>query len=776
MVVLTLFMCMSKQFNKFEELKKRIADNNKYEILKQNLAISFCCSSDGCSDWVKKDQKDGKFYIIETIPFENILNSKDSQIKLDLIWNDFVAIQCNLIQTKLKEMLMTNHDQSGVVSGARGEYDSEGAVQYLFEHFYKFRRNMCGILPIHHPRYEIMGSKKLYPTMVNHFSNYSTSSSVDGAASAGAVSSILQFIVIFNGMSNLFLKWYQKKKNHGFGFDGYFFDTTLDDLMIGLDLDFDLVDETVPLNKDRLIELCIEYILNEISQTSIFGRFIVKLDDATEEQKQQEILKREKANKFMKQVLFDNNETKYLTQLFKYCTQDIDDVGAYSDNKYSGISFYIINRLSYVILHDLLYNIQTEKKLLLFPNLTKFFMFLYNFSIYFHLNPVKYGKQQETFYISQYLLFKNECFEDIFDNDIKNIANNTIKRPILDNFNYFNFNGTILFAAVYDNLRHYCQVLINDKFDFLHTYTKEIDENKILKSQNGYDIALDKQHYSILATMDDHKDDNVSNIKRGGNAKSIELKYQEFANQIYFSKYFLMILGCNVSNMTIDIECESLEGRRNQYKGCYSDDFFRNYNHFLGLRAPNEAVFKDLKESNALMNNIVLGTLKILDKKLVVSQDLLILSFEYCKQEAKNGNKELLNRFVEAINDVINDCLGNESNGNNTNNNINSSTPQKSKKNKFIKRFNKNKNKNKNKSKTQRNKNETEVSKYIKQRNYIWFKKYLLYSNIWMAKYEDVNDEKKNETDNDDTNTTLGVLFDAVEETVDIQLEKQKQV
>ena len=255
-----------------------------------------------------------------------------------------------------------------------------------------------------------------------------------------------------------------------------------------------------------------------------------------------------------------------------------------------------------------------------------------------------------------------------------------------------------------------------------------------------------------------HRKPDKDTTENFASNKSIDEKYEQFQKQSMFSRYFLTCLGCDVNNIEqINMKHELLESydRRGNifYKDLYSDDFYRKYSQFSGLNGNSSVICKNTKEANLLMSNVVLGVIRLLETKMVISQDLLILCFEYCKMvsnENKNnssysynsnsGSKnDLLTQFIDTLNNVTKECLA--SNAQTT----------------------------------------TEIDKLTKQRSYAWFKEYLLNSNIWLAKYEtstgggDVEvktDDSENKDENG--NRKLGILYDTVLDTVNKQLELQK--
>ena len=147
-----------------------------------------------------------------------------------------------------------------------------------------------------------------------------------------------------------------------------------------------------------------------------------------------------------------------------------------------------------------------------------------------------------------------------------------------------------------------------------------------------------------------------------------------------------MILGCKLKNEKIknspkhhSLEADIYGGT---YKDHFRDDFYCNYDEFAGLTETN-VIFKDPILANQAMNNVVCCVLKLLKCKLVISQDLLILCYMYCVSVEHDKSFDLFETFVNTIENVSYECLGSDNNNNK-----------------------------------------------MKQRNYVWFKDYLLFSNL----------------------------------------------
>ena len=145
---------------------------------------------------------------------------------------------------------------------------------------------------------------------------------------------------------------------------------------------------------NELSSVCEWYILIEMIKTRIFG-IDTNLESIMIFYYNKDVYSSSIVS-FIIENIFNNN-LKSFKKLLKYCVKDIKfnnnikklkDIYKVNNWEEYGISFYIINRLSYVIYHDLLcINIQKNDNQLLFPLLKKFFKFIYNCSIYCHCHP-----------------------------------------------------------------------------------------------------------------------------------------------------------------------------------------------------------------------------------------------------------------------------------------------------------------------------------------------------------------------------------------------------
>ena len=215
-------------------------------------------------------------------------------------------------------------------------------------------------------------------------------------------------------------------------------------------------------------------------------------------------------------------------------------------------------------------------------------------------------------------------------------------------------------------------------------------------------------------------------------------------NQLMAAKYHLLALGCKINNeekSKLGIEAKRLENSAhtqgiNIYdKKLYMDHFYREFGKMEGLKSSSNIWFPD-----KVMNSMVMCMISLLNSKMVISQDILLLCWVYCLE---TQNKKLAKQFVDALRDVSKECLEQKQNLLETGSKNNNSSS-----------------KGKRKSKKKKLNNDDDIRLYFKERNYQWFKMFLLHSNIWLA---------------NSFGSKHGILFDAALEVVNEQLIVQKQ-
>ena len=129
--------------------------------------------------------------------------------------------------------------------------------------------------------------------------------------------------------------------------------------------------------------------------------------------------------------------------------------------------------------------------------------------------------------------------------------------------------------------------------------------------------------------------------------------------QIMFAKYFFIMFGCNISNEDI----KNIKKQNVNNVNCFND-FVVHYDKFFGLNK-RDVIFKNEKEAISAMNKFVSCMIGVVKNKLVIHDSFLVFCFEYCQEIfRKSGNDELLNKFIQSLNECIKDCLTGENDRN----------------------------------------------------------------------------------------------------------------
>ena len=197
--------------------------------------------------------------------------------------------------------------------------------------------------------------------------------------------------------------------------------------------------------------------------------------------------------------------------------------------------------------------------------------------------------------------------------------------------------------------------------------------------------------------------------------KSLEIRYDSFTNQYMSSIYLLKRLGFDKISQINDTKMKQQLGHESYWYGdCYinhhSDSLYRSLDDMNGLN--------DNSSCNNDSGNIVYGLLDglkgMIDMKLPFMEDLLVFAFiisNYCitydggvgkqnkeQQEMHDKLNKMSNEFIKLLEFTIEECLSTNARANTDDS-------------KDIEDF---------------------VS--FKERNYQWFKEYLLHSNLWLVK------------------------------------------
>ena len=322
----------SNRNEKTEEIENTNKNNNKRKH-STSLKTQFCDNFDGIGSMSKR-------YKIKSL--SAIVNDYNK-----LIYQDFLSINTQLIYGKLENLLFEHSN-------------NKQDIHFLYNKIIR-RRNICSMFPFKHPTLDWSKYISDYISLIERLN-------------ANNNDKIKMFCILYNCMVNVFVSGDTSKYG---GLDRYISNCKDDD--------------DVDLNS-----LCQWYILVEMVKTGIFGNDKKLMDHKTfyygKDVYSSSVVKRIISN------VFDDASDSIASfkKLLKCCVNDIkynNNISKlkkiYSNNTADcdyGIQFYVLNRLTYYVYHDLLLSSIPNKNdnLLLFPKLKKFFAFLWNFAIYCH--------------------------------------------------------------------------------------------------------------------------------------------------------------------------------------------------------------------------------------------------------------------------------------------------------------------------------------------------------------------------------------------------------
>ena len=699
-----------------------------------------------------------KLTISEMIEFSE---NKDKRLT---IWKDFVSIHCNLIEKDLKASLSK---YSKIFGNDITPKKSQKNVEFLMNQFI-IERNKCCFLPL---------KSKLIINYLTYQSNNGINGTKNIRPNETPFDNVLlTYYVIHCGMASLlhgmgqqdldyllwkFCNWRARAstssgftythKHLMFYYFGYnYWDkikpenkTTKTKTNTNVNTNekkeekekeqkkecYTLDGMKKVLGDGNLVDFCFGFILCSLAQCGIFGNYLKFTRRAQDVSPTAAgghyftLPNYDVMDKFLIQWLFNGNLDQF-KKLIEYCCEDLRErnnvrnmIDIYKDNVKQlrshfgsntqyGIMHFVIARLSYVVFHDLMAYHNNEQNLY-FPKLQKFFQFCYNYSVFIHLTPRNYVKwinnddigTMEPIFLRQYYLLENTLFKNIFGDNINSNYNGDTPVPEAKLTTFISMGGTIVHSAVRCKMAHYCEFLFKHG-QAHHCYTEAYGVDTPASHAKTYRLALiesliNKYTPATDADNDSKEQEDSESVK--ADSKSIELKYHSFLSQLMFAKYYLMTLGYSVPD-----------------QWSTESDLYCSYQDFKGLiNYNNNGIQNDKNTKTGNMMDLVYVMIGLLQKKMLVSQDILVLCYVYCTLD---GNGKLFNQFVDCLNNVVNECLGS---------------------------------------------NNDNVNELCKTRNYIWFKEYLLHNNIWLVKY------------GDDKNNTI--LFDNLVGIINKELVEQKK-
>ena len=324
-----------KQARKRTKEDRNVNDEQKIQTIDEAFDIvqQFLRQEQFCKDFDKFDDVHYSVPSLSTIENE-----------YEMIYDDFSSINSKLIDGELKNLLLKQSNNSN-------------DVDLIYSKIIR-RRNICSLFPFKHfiPSWDKYGEN--YMSLINQCNKNNNDK-------------VKMFCILYNCMVSTIVT-------------GDVYDCG------GLDRYIHNY-ESKNENGNDLVNLCKWYILLEMAKTGVFG--IDKELIQPGKYCYDEDVQNSKVISLIIEYVFEN-DLKSFERLIEYCIQDI----GYSDNietlknvydrnnkrseGHYGIAFYILNRLTYVIFHDLV-----EKNAMLFPKLQKFYQFFVNFSIYCHCYP-----------------------------------------------------------------------------------------------------------------------------------------------------------------------------------------------------------------------------------------------------------------------------------------------------------------------------------------------------------------------------------------------------
>ena len=485
--------------------------------------------------------------------------------------------------------------------------------------------------------------------------------------------------------------------------------------------------EDLPKDKQStLFEICSTYLVTEL------GKLADKLSGHTDD-------KIEGKNSGLIKTLLTETHKKEFSDLIEYIIQDVI-LSIYETarrNNYLDIcknKYYIINRLALVMYNDLFFS-----KNLFAPNLKCIWKIIWNYCVYLaciargvpeNVSNYKYFYQlRESFFIKQYALLRDTFYNEIeigIDLEMEMKSNQVISCQNLLELKLY--VSELLHTAACENMVNYCQLLIEDGAKIsvdsdVYKVAKRIGLTRILAK---FDQFINKTEMKTTDSPTNSPSDAANTASKTGTAgAAIEENYYQFRKLWCFARYFLVgINGCKVENRYYNLNHDLIKGTT-----MYIDEFYVPINQMAGLKETAHVDKVDDEKANLIqdknirsqntstMREMVIRMIDLINKKVVICDAMLILCFEYCKY---NDNK-LLHLFIETLKNAVLQCLDDEL-----------------------------------------------IKKSQKVRNYIWFKKYLLHSNVWLCKNVTNEKDKTSGVDGD-------ILYHCIDGIVDNGLFKQQK-
>ena len=320
--------------NQFEN----ILDDNENENENDALNQQFCKSFDGFRSLYQ-------YYTVESLTSSIVK-------KYELMYQDFLSINNELINGELKNLLLKHSS-------------SEQDVDFLYNKIMIRRRNVCCLLPFKHCKYDWKNYGQDYISLINRLNRNRNDK-------------LKMYCILYNCMISIFVAG----DNGDGGLDQYIYKYNK--------------------NGNDVSTLCEWYILIAMVKSGIFGND-KKLVEPETYHYEKDVYSSSIVSFVIKHTF--NNDLTSFKKLLKCCVQDIkynNDLKKLKDiytlnSKYDeyGIQFFVLNRVTYYIYHDLLCISMNNDSQLLFPSLSTFYKFMYNFSVYCHCHTHGVAKEYQ---------------------------------------------------------------------------------------------------------------------------------------------------------------------------------------------------------------------------------------------------------------------------------------------------------------------------------------------------------------------------------------------
>ena len=286
---------------------------------------------------------------------------------------------------------------------------------------------------------------------------------------------------------------------------------------------------------------------------------------------------------------------------------------------------------------------------------------------------------------------------------LKNTFDDNFKKENrkLNQFNYYYdvWRGTLLHGAVYGDFVGYAELLLKDGFDPNMKNRHKYHKTPVAAAQDGgFLMKCVFNEYSKSDHDKDSKEDCSEKEELSMNVGSLSLKYDSFTNSFMSAIYFLKCCGF--------IDIYKNNDKRLKIKDGYLDNFVCEISNLSGLKMCGDTDSVNNISCSNVMPLFLKCCQSLIKLKMSLSIDVLILSCIYANYIKNNS-------FFHSLKSNIIECL----NGTDEN---------------------------------------------YKERNYQWFKLFILNSNLWLVNVPTPHDD----------NT---ILFDTVVDDVNELLMKQKE-